>query len=419
MKEPILIAGAGIGGLSAALALARRGIPSRIVERASEIREIGAGLQLGPNGFRAFERLGVAGAMDAISFKPDAVRLIDSVENVELSRQTLGAPFEARFHHPYRVGYRADVQLVLLEAVQACWDLVTIELGDGVSRIAERDDHVEIVFDSGRSLSAPLLIGADGIWSQVRSHLLGPEPPRPSGHIAYRAVLPIAEVPDALLTDDVQVWIGPGHHLVCYKLRGGALFNIIAIVHSDREVQGWDTLGDKAELQRGFADACPLVRQLVGQIEHGRMWALCDRDPMQGWSKGRITLLGDAAHPMLPYLAQGACMAIEDAVTLADEIAATPGDPVQALARYEEARFARTASVQKAARETGVINHATGEARERRNAFLASRRADDYDSVAWLFGGTGARAESASGAEIGIFGRHAAPAGTAANAASN
>ena len=419
MAEPILIAGAGIGGLSAALALARRGIPSRIVERASEIREIGAGLQLGPNGFRAFERLGIAEAMDAISFKPDAIRLIDSVENVELSRQTLGAPFEARFHHPYRVGYRADVQIVLLEAVQACSDLVTIELGDGVRQIAERGDHVEVVLDSGRSLSTPLLIGADGIWSQVRGHLFGSEPPRPSGHIAYRAVLPVAEVPAALLTDDVQVWIGPGHHLVCYKLRGGSLFNIIAIVHSDREVQGWDTLGDKAELRRGFADACALVRQLVDQIDHGRMWGLCDRDPMAGWSQGRITLLGDAAHPMLPYLAQGACMAIEDAVTLADEIAASPGDTVQALARYEAARFARTASVQTAARETGVINHATGEARERRNAFLAGRRADDYESVAWLFGGTGARAENASGAEIGIFGRHAAPAETAANAASD
>ena len=407
MTKPILIAGAGIGGLSAALALARRGIPSHIVERAPKILEIGAGLQLGPNGFRAFERLGIAEAMNDISFNPEAICLLDSMDGRELSRQTLGPAFQARFHRPYRVGFRADVQAVLLKAVQACGEIVTISLGDGVRDIAQDGERVSLTLESGRGLEGPMLVGADGIWSQVRSHLLGSAPPRPSGHIAYRAVLPIENVPATLATDNVQVWVGPGHHLVCYKLRGGTLFNIIAVVHADRAVQGWDTVGDKDELQSSFANAFPAVRALVDLIDHGRMWTLCDRDPVPGWSVGRITLLGDAAHPMLPYLAQGACMAIEDGVALADAIADMPDDPEAALRRYEEMRFARTASVQTAARETGVVNHASGEARERRNAVLATRRPDDYEAVAWLFGGDGARADVAAGTEIGIFGRHA------------
>ncbi len=408
MTDPILIVGGGIGGLSVALALARQGFASRVIERAPEIREIGAGLQLGPNGFRAFERLGIAEQMDAISFRPKAVRLIDSIDGIELSYQTLGEVFEARFHHPYRVAYRADVQAVLLDEVKACPELVSLNLGDGVGHVAQHDARVAVTLESGRTLTGPALIGADGIWSTVRDQLFGPEPPQASGHIAYRAVLPIEAVPASLLTDDVQVWIGPGHHLVCYKLRGGSLFNIIAIVHGDRVINGWDTLGDKAELEQGFADACPAVRALVSQIDHGRMWALSDREAKAGWSQGRITLLGDAAHPMLPYLAQGACMAIEDGISLADQLALSPDDPVRAFQAYEQARFARTASVQRAARETGVINHARGEEREKRNAFLARRRPDDYEAVAWLFGGDGPRADAATGAEIGIFGRHIA-----------
>jgi len=408
MTDPILIAGAGIGGLGVALALARQGIACRIIERAPEIREVGAGIQLGPNGFRAFERLGVDEAMDAISFRPRSVRLIDSVDGVELSRQTLGALFEARFHYPYRVAYRADVQKALLAAVQARAGLVSISVGDGVREIVQEDGSVKVTLDSGALVSGPALIGADGLWSVARGHVLRPEPPRTSGHIAYRAVLAVDAVPATLLTDDVQVWIGPGHHLVCYKLRGGAIFNIIAIFHSDRAVNGWDTEGDRTELRRNFAQACAPVRGLIEQIDHGRMWALSDRDPEPGWSRGRVVLLGDAAHPMLPYLAQGACMAIEDGVTLADRLAAAPDDPQSAFRAYEEARFARTASVQLAARETGAINHASGAERERRNAALLTRRSDDYEAIAWLFGGDGPRPAAAAGDEIGIFGRRSA-----------
>ena len=409
MRNPLVIAGAGIGGLSTALALANRGIHSRLVERASEIREVGAGLQLGPNGFRAFARLGIADAMDAISFKPDAIRLIDSVTGSELSRQTLGRPFEARFRYPYRVAYRADVQQVLLRAVKAKPEFVEIILGDGVAAVSQDKEAVTATLDSGRVCNGAALVGADGLWSQVRAQILSPAVPRAGGHIAYRAVVPVEEVPENLATDDVQVWVGPGHHLVCYKLRAGRLFNIVAIFQSQRVVNGWDTVGDRNELKTGFSEACGTVQNLIGQIQESRMWALCDRDPSPGWSNGLITLLGDAAHPMLPYLAQGACMAIEDAVSLADTVSERPSDIPAAFQAYEEARFARTASVQMAARETGVINHARGPARDARNAFLATRRPDDYDAIAWLFEGKTARPTRAAGSEIGIFGSHIEP----------
>ena len=414
MSGPIIVAGAGIGGLSAALAFAQQGIDCYLVERAPEIAEIGAGLQLGPNGFRAFRRLGIEREMDAISFRPEAIRLIDSVDDRELSRQTLGSAFEARFGHPYRVGYRADVQAVLLAAVRRHSDRVRITLGDAVEHVAQHDDRVTATLASGKTLDGAALVGADGLWSRVREHVFGAAPPRSSGHIAYRAVLPVDRLPAGIATDDVQLWIGPGHHLICYKMRRGTIFNIVAIVHGAREVRGWDTVGDASELRRGFADAGAPVQEIISLIEDGRIWALNDRDPLPGWSQGRVTLLGDAAHPMLPYLAQGACMAIEDAVTLADAVAADPHDVPGALKAYEAARFARTASVQRAARETGVINHASGIERERRNAFLATRRGDDYEAIAWLFGGDGPKPEAPAGGDIGIFGRHreADPIGT-------
>ncbi|WP_176594217.1 FAD-dependent monooxygenase [Sphingobium sp. EM0848] len=406
MSPPIIIAGAGIGGLSAALALAQQGLQCHLVERAPEITEVGAGLQLGPNGFRAFERLGIEREMDAVSFRPDAIRLIDSIDGAELSRQTLGEVFERRFGHPYRVGYRADVQSVLLEAVRRHADRITITLGDAVRAIADHGDAVTVTLESGRKIGGAGLIGADGLWSQVREHLFGAAPPRSSGHIAYRAVLPVERLPIDLATNDVQLWIGPGHHLVCYKMRGGAIFNIVAIIHGARDVRGWDMVGDSAELRSGFADACEPVQRIISLVEQGRIWALSDRDPTPGWSRGRITLLGDAAHPMLPYLAQGACMAVEDAVSLADAVAADPHNLSAAFGAYEAGRFARTASVQRAARETGMINHASGIERERRNAFLATRRDDDYEAIAWLFGSDGPRPGNSPDAEIGIFGRH-------------
>jgi 2-polyprenyl-6-methoxyphenol hydroxylase-like FAD-dependent oxidoreductase len=394
--EPILVAGAGIGGLSTAVALALKGFKVCIYERAPEIREVGAGLQMGPNGFRAFEQLHVAEAMRRITFKPDAIVLMDSPSGTEICRQELGDSFLQRFGYPYQVGFRADVQSVLLQAARTYPDLIEIHLGDGVGSFVQDDDGVLVELDSGKRAPGFALIGADGLWSQTRTAIVGDAQPRVSGHIAYRAVLPVSEVPSDILTDDVQVWVGPKHHLVCYKLRGGTLFNIVAIFHSARYLEGWDSEADISELRIGFADACQRVQKLLDHVQTWRMWVLCDRDPVQGWSSGRVTLVGDAAHPMLPYLAQGACMAIEDAVCLADKLSNCHGNVAAAFNAYENARFARTASVQRAAREMGELNHADGIAREMRNKALAARDPRDHEPNAWLFETDGPRDKDAS-----------------------
>jgi 3-hydroxybenzoate 6-monooxygenase len=392
---PVQIIGAGIGGLSAAIALARKGFAVEVHERTSAIREIGAGIQLGPNAFRAFERLGIQDAIEAITFQPNALVLLDSPSGAELCRQELGRPFVERFGHPYCVGYRADVQRVLLAAAATHGKQIALHLSDSVNEFTQDENGVTL--DSrGRRVSGSVLIGADGLWSAIRQSLIGDGRPRVSGHVAYRAVLPVSAMPSDLLTDDVQVWIGPRHHLVCYKLRAGELFNIVAIFQSTRFVADWDSEGDVRELHEGFADACPRLKQLLSSVQSWRMWPLCDRDPSPRWSVGRVTLLGDAAHPTLPYLAQGACMAIEDAVCLANCLDGRRDNLSAALGEYANLRFPRAASVQLTSREMGEINHATGPARAARNRALAARDPRDYESNAWLFDSDGPRAADSS-----------------------
>jgi 2-polyprenyl-6-methoxyphenol hydroxylase-like FAD-dependent oxidoreductase len=382
--QPIQIIGAGIGGLSAAVALARKGFAVSVHERAAQLREAGAGIQLGPNAFRAFEHLGLHQAMERIAFAPPALVLMDSPTGEEICRQELGLPFLTRFGHPYRVGYRADVQKVLLDAVREYGDRITLHLGSEIRAFSQEDDGVLLTGPQGQRVPGAAVIGADGLWSAMRSSLLQDGQPRTPGHVAYRAVLPIAKAPPGLLSDTVQVWVGPEHHLVCYKLRSGTLFNIVAIFHSNRYQQGWDNSADPEELFCAFATACPRVQQFLRLVETWRMWVLCDRDPTPGWSVGHATLLGDAAHPTLPYLAQGACMAIEDAVCLANCLEQTD-DIAAGLQDYEHMRLPRTAQVQRLSRQMGVINHASGAARESRNKNLAARDPRDYESNAWLF----------------------------------
>ena len=389
--EPIVIAGAGIGGLGAAIALARHGFAVRVYERVAQLREFGAGIQLGPNAFRMFERLGVQHAMQEIAFEPRAIVLMDSVSGSEICRQRVTDSFRRQFGHPYRVGHRADVQRVLLRAARSYPDNLELRLGESVRSFVQTESDVTLTLESGATTVASGLIGADGLWSVIRQAILGDGPPRVSGHIAYRAVLSATEIPGDLLSDNVEVWVGPRHHLVCYKVSGGKSLNIVAIFHSSRYLEGWDTSGDAAELNAGFADACPRVRRLLSFAQTWRMWVLCDRDPMRGWSRGRVTLLGDAAHPTLPYLAQGACMALEDAVSLADRIARQSDNVPVALSEYERIRLERTASIQQTAREMGEIYHADGQAREARNKALTARDPDDHEPNAWLFGTDGPR----------------------------
>ncbi|MDB5967106.1 MAG: 3-hydroxybenzoate-6-hydroxylase [Polaromonas sp.] len=382
---PIIIAGGGIGGCAAALMLARKGQRVLLLEQADAFTEIGAGIQLGPNAFRAFDALGITDRIMGLVSLPDHLVMMDGLSGEQVTSMPLGQPFVGRFGHPYAVIYRADLHLVL---VDECRKLPLIDMRTRQKVTSYEDDGavVTVLTESDDRHRGCALIGCDGLWSRVRGQLLADGPPRVSGHIAYRAVLPMAEVPVALRRNDMVLWAGPKNHLVQYPLRRGELFNLVAVFHSDRYVEGWDARADPDELHARFADNCPEVKAMLARIDTWRMWVLCDRDPVQHWSKGRVTLLGDAAHPMLQYLAQGAAMAMEDAVCLAGHIERA-GDAIgTALLACQEERYLRTGRVQLTARMYGEVYHAHGVARQLRNQMLMPRTVEQgYASLAWLY----------------------------------
>jgi 3-hydroxybenzoate 6-monooxygenase len=382
---PILIVGGGIGGLAAALALANKGFRVQLLEQAEVFAEIGAGIQLGPNVFRMFKVLGVTDAVKKLAVFPENLIMMDCVTAKEVTRVPLGRGFLDRFHQPYAVIHRADLLRVLLQACRSS-NLIGLETSQKVVSFDQLDERIILRTETGRSFEGAALIGADGLWSMIRSKLIGDGKPRVSGHIAYRAVLPTSEMPERLRWQSMVLWAGEKTHLVHYPLRGGELFNLVAVFHSDRFSEGWDTFGDVEELHERFAGNCEEVRTLLQKIESWRMWVLCDRPPIKEWSRGRITLLGDAAHPMLQYLAQGACMAIEDAVCLANKLDAADGDFAGAFQAYQAARYLRTGRVQITARIYGEVFHAGGVARELRNIMLGGRTPEQaYESMAWIY----------------------------------
>jgi len=384
---PILIAGGGIGGLTAALALSRHGFRVCLLEQAREFKEIGAGIQLGPNAFKVFDRLGITDQINTTAVFPESLLVMDSITAEEVTRIPLGEKFRDRFRYPYALIHRADIHAVLLLACQNS-PLIALVTSQKVVRFEDDGDRVMAYTEDGKSFEGAALVGADGLWSTIRATVVADGPPRVSGHIAYRAVLATEEVPLHLRIPSMTLWAGPRNHLVHYPLRGGELFNLVAVFHSDRYREGWDSAGDPDELKKRFQDVVPDVQTMLGKIESWRMWVLCDREPVKNWSHGRVTLLGDAAHPMLQYLAQGACMAIEDAVVLAEEMDRAAGDHAKAFEAYQERRYLRTGRVQLTARLYGEFFHASGASREIRNQFLRERTAEAArESVGWLYDG--------------------------------
>ncbi len=388
--DPIVIAGGGIGGLAAARALSLVGQRSTVIEQAPAFAEVGAGIQMGPNGFRSLERLGLRDAIDRVAVFPDDLIVMDGVSQQEITRIPVGPAFRERFGYPYALVHRADLHRALLDACQAD---PTIELRAGTKLTdftpAGDQVHLRMAADPGgaqSTLQAKALIGADGLWSTTRDAVVADGPPRVSGHIAYRAVLPIEAVEERFRSNAMILWAGPRNHLVQYPLRGGKLFNLVAVFHSDRYVEGWDKEGDPDELARRFAGNCDVVRTLLAKVETWRMWVLCDREPVRRWSDGRVALLGDAAHPMLQYLAQGAGMSLEDAIVLAQEVAASPDALPEAFARYADRRYLRTGRCQLMARVYGGFYHAEGVARELATGFLQARdEQSSFESLAWLY----------------------------------
>jgi salicylate hydroxylase len=382
----VLIAGGGIGGLAAAIALAHRGRRVRVLEKAAEFGEIGYGIQMGPNIYPILQRLGVFEAMAPNVVYPDALVLADAMTGEELSRISLGDAFRARFKHPYFVVHRRDLHGAFLAACQSHKEIV-LEASKGVVRFAHESGRVRVTCEDGSEYVGAALIGADGLWSPTRAVVVGDGAPRVAGHYVYRGVVPTEEIIDRSYLDSMVIYGGHDLHLVQYRLRGGKVVNNVATIESGRFKRGAEGAGDPEELEEAFANCAPRVRDMLRYVSRVRNWVLHDRDPVTNWTDGNVTLLGDAAHPTLQYLAQGACMAIEDAVVLAAEVARHGDDYHRAFLAYQAQRMNRTARVVLSSRFFGTYIHASGGARALRNELLAKRSWDDPWEIDWLYRG--------------------------------
>ncbi|WP_343116055.1 3-hydroxybenzoate 6-monooxygenase [Ostreiculturibacter nitratireducens] len=387
---PILIAGGGIGGLATAIGLAQKGVASLVLEKASRLGEIGAGIQLGPNAFHAFDTLGVGDAARAMAVYIDSLRLMDALSGEEITRIPLDEGFRTRFGNPYAVVHRGDLHGVFLKACEA-HPLVSLRTASEVLDYDQDGETVTATLASGERVRGRGLIGADGLWSNIRKRVVGDGAPRVSGHTTYRSVIPVEDMPEDLRWNAATLWAGPKCHIVHYPLSGWKLFNLVVTYHNDapEPVAGMPVTHD--EVRQGFEHVSPVARQVIERGQDWKLWVLCDRDPVMDWTDGRVALLGDAAHPMLQYFAQGACMAMEDAVCLSAELAGAGDDLEPALRRYAARRRLRTARVQLQSREIGQhIYHPAGAHAALRNAIMQAKSPEDwYDAVDWLYGSTG------------------------------
>ncbi len=383
----ILIAGGGIGGVSAALALARQGFKVRVLERAAEFGEIGYGLQLGPNAFQTLERLGVRDFMESTAFFPNNLIMQDAVSGKEVSRIHLRNKFLKQYDRPYAVIHRSDLHGALLNGCRALPELVSLEVNSGLKSFRQDDSRVLATLDDGREVEGDLLICADGLRSVGRQAIIGDGEPRVSGHIARRGVVPLDDVTDRRFIDDMVVWVGPNLHLVQYRLRGGTVLNNVCVIESEEFKQGKANWGGMDEVLRTFEGTVPYVRDALKFISPERAWAMCDRDPHPGWTRGHVTLLGDAAHPTLQYLAQGACMAMEDGEVLAAKLSQRDRPVGESLQLYESERYLRAARITLTSRFFGHVCHAGGGARDLRNHLAGQRGDENFFEVDWIYRG--------------------------------
>jgi salicylate hydroxylase len=386
---PVIVAGGGIGGLAAALALVRQGFEVTVLEQSPQIGEIGAGIQLGPNAFHAFDALGVGEKARGRAVYTDYMVMHDALDEYQVGKIPTGEAFIQRFGNPYAVIHRVDVHLSLLEGAQET-GRVKFLTDTRIVSVAQDAHSVTVTDQRGQTYTGQALIGADGVKSVVRETYMQ-DPARVTGHVVYRAVVEKEDFPENLRWNAASIWVGPNCHLVHYPLRGGEQYNVVVTFHSRQQEEWGVTEGSKEEVQSYFQGICPKARQLIDLPKTWKRWATADREPIGQWSFGRATLLGDAAHPTTQYMAQGACMAIEDAVTLGEALRVTQTDAghdwAQALDLYQRARVARTARIVLSSREMGRIYHAKGVERLVRNDLWRGRSAERfYDAMEWLYG---------------------------------
>ncbi|MCB1523099.1 MAG: 3-hydroxybenzoate 6-monooxygenase [Rhodoblastus sp.] len=381
----IIVVGGGIGGLAASLALVRQGFDVTVLEQAPEIGEIGAGIQLGPNAFSAFDALGVGEKARGRAVYVDEMIMHDAIDGELVGRIPTGEAFRKRFNNPYAVIHRVDIHSSLLEGAQET-GRIEFKTSTRIERIEQDDIGVTAFDQNGVAHRGLALIAADGGKSVVRAQYVN-DPPRITGHVVYRAVIDKADFPKDLQWNAASLWAGPKCHLVHYPLRGGEQYNVVVTFHS-RKAEEWGvTDGSKEEVQSYFQDVCPKARQLIDLPKSWRRWATADKEPIETWTFGRVTLLGDSAHPTTQYMAQGACMALEDAVTLGEALRVNQNDIPKALQLYQACRTTRTARIVLSGREMGRIYHAAGVERKIRNSLWKDRPVERfYDAVEWLYG---------------------------------
>jgi 3-hydroxybenzoate 6-monooxygenase len=378
--DRILIVGCGIGGVCTALALARRGIPVRVLERAAVISEIGAGLQIGPNARRILIELNVATKLLKQAVLPERAIMRDIVTQEELVSFDFTQPFVERFQAPYSVMHRGDLLMALMTAC-AETELVTIQPAKDVVDLVEADGIVTASCADGTSFTADGVIGADGIRSRVRAIILEDSPPLASKYAIYRATARR----DPRVKNEVTLYAGHQHHIMQYPISGGDEVNLVCSFKSERDVPGGDAWGTVDELYERFANVGPDARWAVEQLDTKRRWVQFDREPQPGWARGRVVLTGDAAHVAHQYLAQGACQAMEDAVVMAELVNRFEDDIEGAFLEFERVRFPRTTAVQRAARFWGEMSHLGGAEAEARNTVLKRIAPNNYEFLDWLY----------------------------------
>ena len=388
MEKEMLIVGGGIGGLATALAAARASLPVRLLEQATAFAEVGAGVQLGPNVVRVLESWGLGEALRSAAAFPERLEVRNALTAQLLGVLPLGARTVARYGAGYATVARADLHGVLLQAVQALG--VPLQLSTTLTDLQQVPDGVQLHTAFGQSYSTPVLVGADGLWSRVRQSLFPGAQPRATGHLAYRALVKQSALPEMARSQVVTAWLGPKFHVVQYPVRGGEWLNVVVIVQGQvaGDPTSWDHSANAEEVRARLAYAQAPLLDLIHAIDNWRLWPLYDRPPMTSaaqQAQGRIALLGDAAHPMRPYLAQGAGMAIEDAQQLVASLQRHTGDVNAALAHYAQVRWQRNARVQARALRNGEIFHMQGPLRLGRDVSLKLLGAQLLD-MPWLYG---------------------------------
>lgn len=380
-RVPILVVGGGVGGLACALALARLGRSVHVLEAAPEFGEIGAGIQLAPNATRSLRALGLMDALLPMAVLPRELVYMDALTNEPITSVDLGEPFLRRYGDPYVVIHRSDLHGIMLDACVA-HELISLETNREVVTIDDLEDGVRVHSADGSTYETEALIGADGLHSVVRP-LIIEDAPVASEYVAYRGTIPFSEVTPHAGVDSMVMWVAPDLHLVQYKLRGGELYNQVGVFRSYRYGRDEDW-GTPEELDEHFAPCCQPVSYGASLLGRQMRWPMYDRDPIENWTRNRMTLVGDAAHPMLQYVAQGGCQAIEDSVSLARSLS-DHDDLHDAFIAYQAERIPRTAEVQRTARLFGEVCHIGGVGIKLRNALFSQKAPQDYEPLDWLY----------------------------------